>query len=170
MGILDIILGGFLVYGLFKGFKNGFFVELASFFGLLIGIYSASKFADYTQNFLKGYVSWNPQTIKISAFLITFVLVVFGIYLLAQFLTTVVKMAFLGSFNRLAGAGLGILKLVLLLGIFLKIFDQINVNHFLVKKDTLENSIFYNPIQKTVAVIQPVFQDGLKTATNQLAK
>lgn len=30
MGFLDIIFGLFLVYGLYKGFRNGLFIELAS--------------------------------------------------------------------------------------------------------------------------------------------
>ena len=30
MGFIDIIIGALLVFGFYKGFKNGLFVELAS--------------------------------------------------------------------------------------------------------------------------------------------
>ena len=97
MGFLDIVLGGLLAYGLFRGLKNGLFVELGTFVSLLIGLYIASKFSDYTKTFLSGHVSWNPKTVQITAFILTFALVVLGISFLAKFLTSVASFASLRS-------------------------------------------------------------------------
>jgi len=46
MGFVDIILGGLLGYALYKGVKNGLFVEVASLVSLLAGIYFATKFKE----------------------------------------------------------------------------------------------------------------------------
>ena len=46
MSFFDIIIGGLLCYSLYKGIRNGLFVEMASFFSLILGIYIAIKFSD----------------------------------------------------------------------------------------------------------------------------
>jgi membrane protein required for colicin V production len=162
VGFLDIILGGLLLFGLVRGIWKGFFVELASFFSLLIGIYIALKFSYLVKSIIGSHVSWNPKTIQITAFVLTFIVVVVGIYLLAKFFTTVADFAFLGWMNKLGGGVLGVLKTVLIVGIVLNIFLKINYNHFLAKQETLDKSLFFNPIQKVSAFIYPSIEDGVK--------
>ncbi len=86
MSLFDIIFGVILCYSLYKGFKNGLFVEIASFISLLLGIYLAIKFSSLMKGIITPHVSWNPNTIQITAFILTFILVVIGVYLLAKFL------------------------------------------------------------------------------------
>jgi membrane protein required for colicin V production len=50
MATLDIILCVFC-YGLVKGVKNGFFVELASLVSMLVGIFIAIKFSYLMKDF-----------------------------------------------------------------------------------------------------------------------
>ena len=165
MGFLDIILGALLAFALFKGVKNGLFVELASLVSLLLGIYIAVKFSSFMKTFLGGFVKWNPNTIQVVAFLLTFLLVVVAISLLGKFLTGVADFAFLGWLNAIGGGFFRVLKTILILGIFFKVFEKINYHNFLAKKETLEHSIFYNPIQKTAGYLYPSIEswyDGLK--------
>ena len=93
MSYLDIFLGGLLIYGFVRGFWNGFFIELASFVSLLLGIYVAIKFSYIMKSILVGHVSWNPKSIQIVAFILTFILVVIGISFLAKFLTKIANKA-----------------------------------------------------------------------------
>ncbi|RTY96475.1 CvpA family protein, partial [Flavobacterium bomense] len=51
MSFLDIVLGVILVIGLFKGIKNGLFVELASLISFILGICVAFKFS-YQENIM----------------------------------------------------------------------------------------------------------------------
>lgn len=165
MSFLDIILGVILVIGLFKGIKNGLFVELASLISLILGIYIAIKFSSFAKEILSGFVHWNPKTIQIFAFLITFFLVVVIISIMAKFLTSVADFAQLGVMNKLGGGFFRLLKTILILSIFLNLFEKINFNNILAKKETLDNSLFYRPIQKTAGFIYPSIEkwyDGLK--------
>lgn len=155
MTFFDIIVGGLLGYSLYKGIRNGLFVELASFVSLLLGIYIAIKFSDVVKNILSGWLHWNPYTIQIFAFVLTFIIVVIGIYLLGKFLTSVADFAFLGWINYLGGGLFRVLKTVLIISIFLTIFEKINYKNYLAKKETLDKSIFFNPIQKTAGFIFP---------------
>ena len=160
MSYIDLFLGGLLIYGLVRGFWNGFFIELASFVSLLAGVYVAIKFSFFMKTFLGNHVSWNPKTIQIVAFILTFILVVIGISLLAKFLTRMANLASLGPLNKLAGSFVGGLKMILLLSVTLHLFEKINIGNAFAEKATLDDSLFYHPIQKTAALIYPAIKDG----------
>lgn len=155
MSFLDIVLGSLLAFSLYKGLKNGLFVEVASLISLLLGIYFAIKFSILTAEMLSGFLHWNPKTIQITAFILTFVLVVIAISLLAKFLTGIANFAQLGWINKLGGGFFRILKTILIVSIFLNLFEKININNYFAKKETLDKSIFYRPIQKTAGFIYP---------------
>jgi membrane protein required for colicin V production len=155
MSFLDIVLGSLLVYGLYQGIKNGLFVEVASLISLLLGIYFAVKFSILTAEIIAGFVHWNPKTIQVTAFILTFILVVVGISLLAKFLTGVADFAQLGWINKAGGGFFRVLKTILIVSVFLTLFEKINFNNMLAKKETLDNSMFYRPIQKTAGFIYP---------------
>ena len=155
MSFLDIILSVILVIGLFKGIKNGLFVELASLISLILGIYIAIKFSFLARVMLSGFVHWNPKTIQITAFIITFLVVVVAISLLAKFLTSIANFAQLGVINNLGGGFFRLLKTILILSIFLNLFEKINFNNIIAKKETLNKSIFYHPIQQAALFIYP---------------
>lgn len=155
MSFLDIVLGALLVYGFFKGLRNGLFIELASLISLLAGIYFAIKFSSLMKNILSGFVHWNPKTIQITAFIITFIIVVVGISLLAKMLTGIANFAFLGFINSLGGGFVHVLKTILIISIFLALFEKINFDNTFAKKETLDKSLFYRPIQKVAGYIYP---------------
>ncbi|PXY40311.1 colicin V production protein [Flavobacterium cheongpyeongense] len=160
MSFFDIILGALLAFSLYKGIKNGLFVEVASFVSLLLGIYLAIKFSSLVKNVIIKYVSWNPNTVQVTAFILTFILVVIGVYFLAKILTGIADFAYLGWINKLGGGVFRILKTVLIVSIFITLFEKINFNHTFAKKETLDHYIFYNPIKKVAAFVYPSIEKG----------
>jgi membrane protein required for colicin V production len=163
MSFFDIIVGGLLCYSLYKGIRNGLFVEIASFFSLILGIYIAIKFSSVVKDFISGWLHWNPYTVQIFAFILTFILVVIGIYMLGKFLTNIADFAFLGWINSLGGGFFRVLKTILIISIFLTIFEKINYHNYLAKKETLDKSIFFNPIQKVAGYIFPSIEKWYDT-------
>jgi len=155
MGFLDIVLGVLLAYALYKGVMNGLFVEIASLISLILGIYFAIKFSFLMRDALGGFLHWKPNTIQTIAFVLTFILVVIGVTLLAKILTGVADLAFLGWINKLGGGFFRVLKMVLILGTLFTVFEKMNYNNILAKKETLDQSLFYNPIQKTAQFFYP---------------
>jgi len=155
MSFFDIIVGGLLCYSLYKGIRNGLFVELAGFVSLILGIYVAIKFSDVLKSILSGWLHWNPYTIQVIAFILTFIVVVVGIYMLGKFLTNLADFAFLGWINTVGGGFFRVLKTILIISIFFTLFQKINYHNYLAKKETLDNSIFFNPVQKIAASVFP---------------
>ncbi|HWS59946.1 MAG TPA: CvpA family protein [Flavobacterium sp.] len=155
MSILDIFLGVLLALSIFQGIKNGLFVELASLVSLILGIYVAIKFSYLAKIMLPAIVNWNPKTIQITAFIITFLVVIVAISLIGKFLTRVADFAHLVVINKLGGGFFRLLKTILILSIFLNLFEKINYNNIIAKKETLDHSLFFRPIQKTAGFIYP---------------
>ena len=160
MGFLDIIVCALLVFAFYKGVVNGLFVELASLISLVLGIYFAVKFSSFVKELLMGFVKWNPNSIQIVAFVLTFIVVVIGINLLGKFLTGIANFAFLGWLNKLGGGFFRVLKTVLIVSIVFSVFEKINYNNYLAKKETLDNYIFFNPIQKIAGYVFPSIKKG----------
>jgi membrane protein required for colicin V production len=159
MDFLDIVLGALLIYALYKGLKNGLFAELASFLSLIMGIYLAIKFSHLIREIVSSFFSWSPKLVQIIAFGLTFIAVVLGIHFLAKVFDRIMNMAYLGWTNKLAGGFFSLLKTVLLLSVVFNLFQKINFHNFLVKEETLNNSTFYNPIQKVSKLIYPSLEN-----------
>jgi membrane protein required for colicin V production len=167
MTFLDIVLGALLVYSLYKGIKNGLFVELASLISLVVGVFVSIKFSYLIKSALEGVVSWQPKYIEVTSFALTFFLAIIGIHLLAKFFTGIADFAYLGWLNKLGGAGFSLLKTILALSIVFNIFQKININNFIVKEETLNKSMFYNPIQEVSKFIFPTLEEWYNDFKNE---
>lgn len=155
MQFLDIVFTIALLYAIYRGFKNGLFIELASLVALLLGIYIAVHFSGIVKTILLDFVSWKSKYIQITAFALTFLVVLIGIHLLAKLFSNIADLAYLGWLNKLAGSTLSFLKMVLTLSVLIGLIQKINFNNWLVSEKTQEESLFYNPIQEVAHLIYP---------------
>lgn len=153
MSFLDIILGLLLVWGLWKGLKNGLIIELASILALIAGIYGAIHFSYYAGDYLSQSMDWEERYINLTAFVITFIIIVLVVNLLAKLLTKIASFAMLGWLNRLAGGIFGVVKVAVILGALLVFFDRVNTSAGLVKDENMEQSVLYEPIKEIGALI-----------------
>ncbi|WP_298221504.1 CvpA family protein [Flavobacterium sp.] len=155
MNVLDFFIGLFLVIGIVKGFRNGFFVELASLISILLGIFIAIKFSYLTKSYLEHHGSWNPKTIQVVAFAITFILVIVGVSMLAKVFTAIANFAFLGLANSILGGIVGLFRTVLVMSILLNLFQKINADNAILSKETKEKSMLFLPVQEISKTIYP---------------
>lgn len=159
MSLLDIVFAVLIGYSVFKGLKNGLFVEFASVISFFIGIYVAVKFSYLIGNVIGDGTS---KSVKVIAFILTFILIVVAIHLLAKVFSGIASTLFLGWLNKLGGAFFAVLKTVLMLGVVLSLFQKVNIDNTLISKETQENSIFFNPILETSEFMLPVLTDWFK--------
>ena len=147
MGFLDIILAMLLAYGLYKGLKNGFFVEIASLVALIAGLFGAIHFSYIIGDYLSNKLDWDEQYIKLVAFITTFVIIVLVIHMLGKFLSKVTDFTLLGILNKIAGGVFGALKTAVIVGALLIYFDKINRSAEIIKPETIGSSILYTPLK-----------------------
>ena len=153
MNFLDIILGVLLALGLYKGLKNGLFVELASLVALVAGIYGAIHFSYIAGDYLNQNMDWNEKYIKITAFLITFVAIIILVGLAGKLLTKIADFAMLGLLNKIAGGIFGALKVAVILGAMLIFFEKALSSFNFVNEETQSQSVLYRPIRDIGAFI-----------------
>ncbi|MFD2586632.1 CvpA family protein [Croceitalea marina] len=160
MSFLDIVLGILLVWGLYKGLKNGLFVELASLVALVAGIYGAIHFSYIAGDYLWQNMEWNEKYIKVTAFLITFVAIIVLVGLAGKLLTKIADFAMLGILNKIAGGIFGALKVAIILGAMLVFFEKATSSFNFINKDTQNESILYKPVRDIGAfVFSQVFKE-----------
>lgn len=155
MNILDIILGALILFGLVRGLSKGLFVEVASLVALIAGVFGAIHFSDFAAGFLENRVDWSEQTINITAFAITFVIIVLVISLAGKALTKLADFAALGMLNKLLGGIFGALKIGLILSIILMVFAKMNRSIPFMEDEDLENSVLYEPVRSIAPMIFP---------------
>ncbi len=164
MNVFDIILAALLIYGFVKGFIKGLFVEVASLVALIGGVWGAIHFSYFAANILKKYVSWEENYISLTAFAITFIVIVIAVSSLGKMFTKLADFAALGLVNKILGGVFGFLKTAFILSILLIFFNRINYNFSFVEKETLEESILYEPIKSIAPAIFPsiIKEDGVE--------
>lgn len=153
MGVLDVIIGLLLLYGLIKGVRNGLLVELASLIALIAGLYGAIHFSYIAGEYLSKNMDWSESALKTTAFILTFVIIMILINLVAKLLTKIADLAMLGLLNKLVGGIFGILKIAVILGAFLIFFDKGNNQLGLLKQESIEESKLYAPIKEIGAFV-----------------
>lgn len=153
MNVIDIILGIILLFGLIRGVMRGFIIELASLVALIVGIYGAIHFRYFAFEFLQNQFDWDEQYIQLTAFAITFILIVIFVLLIGKLLTKLVGAIALGIVNRILGGLFGILKMAFITSVLIMFISSFNDKANFIEKEKLEKSILYNPIE----LIAPTF-------------
>ena len=155
MNYLDIIIGIFLLLGLIKGLKNGFFVELASLIALIAGIYGAIHFSYYAVDFLRERVSWSENTINLASFAITFIIIVIIISLAGKILTKIADFAMLGLINRILGGIFGILKAAFIISVIIMFIAALNDRVSFIDEDVKNESTLYQNVEMIAPMMLP---------------
>ena len=155
MSVIDIIIGALILYGIVKGLFKGLFVEVTSFLALMVGIYGAVHFSKYAAQILSNNFDWSQNTTSITAFAVTFVVIVLAISLAGKALTKLADFAALGLLNKLLGALFGGTKIALIISVLLLIFSTLNQTIPFVSSDEIERSLLYSPIKSLAPIILP---------------
>jgi membrane protein required for colicin V production len=153
MGILDIIIGLLLLYGLYKGIRNGLLVELASLIALVAGLYGALHFSYIVGEYLSKNMDWDERYMNTASFLITFILIVLVVNMAGKLLTKIADFAMLGLLNKIAGGIFGTLKVAIILGALLIFFDRTNNQLGFVRQESIDESKLYMPIKDIGALV-----------------
>jgi len=155
MSVIDIVLGALLLFGLVRGFMKGLFVEIASLVALVAGVYGAIHFSYFAAEFLQERTEWAEKAINITAFAITFVIIIIIISLAGKALTKLADFAALGILNKLLGGVFGALKIGLILSVVLIVFNKLNSTITFVEEEHIKDSILYEPVKAIAPIIFP---------------
>lgn len=144
MTFLDILIAIPLGYLIFKGYRRGLVFEIASLAGIIIGSILAVRFANWFSNLL-GLDGKNAYLV---AFFIIFIGIVILSVMLARLTERFLKLVHVGLLNNIAGALLGMIKGVFIVGVFLYFLAFLDFKEKIITRDTKESSLLYEPVVK----------------------
>jgi membrane protein required for colicin V production len=160
MNWIDLIILAMLAYGLIQGFINGLIIEIAELAALVLGIWGAIHFSDWTAGKLSGWFDIQSSWTGIIAFAVTFIAIVIGVYLLGKLLDTLLKAMALGFVVKSLGAVFGVLKTALILSVVFVFLNSIDEKRHFLPSATISRSFLYNPIADLVPSIFPLVEGG----------
>jgi len=154
MNILDMIIIGTMIFFIVRGIWRGFFREMGSLAGVILGIWLANKFQPQLTLFLKSHLL-SGKFLSLISFAGIFFIVLVACNLAGWGLKLLLKKAFLGWADRGLGAVLAILK-----GVILTYLVIVLLTFFLPAKAPLITRSRLAPVivssyQSIVALISP---------------
>ena len=160
MNIVDIIIIVILIFAAVRGFMTGLFSSVASLVAIVAGVFCAIHYSHYVEaEFQDSVLEWSSNTYKIASFAITFLVVILTILFLGKLLTKLADISSLGLLNKILGGIFGALKWSLILSVIFLLFDKFNKTIPFVEKETLEESILFNPVKSIIPTLFPAIMD-----------
>lgn len=160
MNYIDIIILAFIGWALFRGFKNGLFIELASIAALVLGIWGSIRFSWFTQEKLVQYFDMQGQYLGLTAFIITFIVIVVLIHFLARAMDKLMKAVALGFAVRILGMVFAVLKTVLIMSILFVVLNTFNQKAKFLPEEKISESVLYTPIADFAPLLFPIIEGG----------
>ncbi len=154
---LDLIILIPLLLWAWQGYKKGLIISVASLAALVLGLYFAFYFSDFTAGQLTKHFEISPQYLAIISFIVTFVVVVVAVVLVGKILHKFVDVLMLGFLNKAAGLVFGVLKGALYLSILIFLINYFDPGEHLLKKEYKKGSLLYTP----VATLAPLLYSWL---------
>ena len=151
MNWIDFFILFVLFVAMLNGYRRGFFKEISTFLGLVIGVVFAVSHADWLASLLEGKATFSPSILYVLCFALIFALSILVLRLLGRYFYKLVKITPLRVSDKIGGSIFGIVKgmvalsLIFLLFIFptpLKEFDS-----------AIQESAMAKPMRKFVPYI-----------------
>jgi membrane protein required for colicin V production len=156
MNLLDVILLILLIAAAISGYSRGLFVELASVFSLILGIWAGVDFSPHLQVWLAKFLSWSPTNLRLLAFLMIFLSVVIIVHLVANVFEKTIRALALGFLSRFGGALIGALKAAFFMSIFLLLITAMErYTTSIIPEKSKRESKLYRPIENFAPRILP---------------
>jgi len=153
MNFVDLFIAIPLVIAAISGYQKGFIKSLTSLVALVAGIYFAIYFSDVVADWLIKNIEIKRKYLFIAAFLITFAGVSFLVHILGELLDNIASLSALGLLNKISGMVLGAIKGVILVSIFILLFNLVNSNNEFLKEKTRKESLLYESVGSVAPLI-----------------
>ena len=136
---IDILFLVFLALAIFRGLRHGFIIAIVSVMAWIIGIAAAMKLSAVVAAYGKAHMHLPSRWLPVLAFLLVFLVVVFGLHAIAKLIEKAVDLALMGWLNKILGVLLYAFLFITTLSVLL--FYAVQVH--LISPHTLSASVTY---------------------------
>ncbi|HZK03072.1 MAG TPA: CvpA family protein [Bacteroidaceae bacterium] len=145
---LDIVITLLLALGTIIGFFKGVIKQAFSLAGLLGGLICGSLLYRPLGVFLQTVVNIGYTAAEIIAFILILIIVPLSFMVIGTLLAKLVEMAQLGFINRIVGAVFGMVKYLIIIGLFIQLLEFTNIAAGISESKNGKKSELYEPVRK----------------------
>ena len=127
MKLLDIIILIPVIWGAYRGFKKGLFMELSMLIAFIIATILGFKLINMVMLYIQPYFGVENRALPTISFIITFIGVLIGMNFLTKLIKKFLDVSILGSLDDWAGAILGVIKATFILSTFMWLLDTAKI-------------------------------------------
>jgi len=141
--MLDFFIFVITGSGLYNGWRAGLLREVLSTAGILVGLFGASlAYSVFGETLAVATGRPVNMVTNIVAFFLLWIIIPLALGFAATLLTKVLRTLQLGSINAAAGAGLSLIKYVILLSCLLTAMHSLGI----LNEERVEKSVLYRPV------------------------
>lgn len=146
MNILDIIAIIPILWGAFKGFKNGLITEGGTIIGLVLGIWAAMHLSENLTKYIQEYTSISPEYQQIAAFAGTFIIVLIFCFIITRILIRFCKAINILWLDKILGIAFGMSKYIIILAFIFFLVNMLIKSYATKPFKTVEESVLFKPL------------------------
>ncbi len=145
MNFIDVLIMVPVIFGTYRGFKNGLVLEVFLLLALFVGLYVGINFSEFFSEKLKYWFGWNNQYLPIITFSLIFIAIGAMIYFLGITLDKLIKAVKLTLVNKIFGGVFSSLKTLYFVSITLILISAYDKQGSFIPETAKQGSLLYQP-------------------------
>jgi len=162
--IFDFLVGAALIWGLYKGYMQGYVVHAIALLALIAGTFFSAKLAMGFYNLLVDKSTVPLINLPVIAFSLLFGVVLFLTNYVALKVYRQVISVPLTIYTRLLGSFFGALKYLFISSVFMIFVNRIDHSFKIRTPEERSNTILYKPVLKFAPMIMPILHFDVRQA------
>lgn len=166
MNIIDIIAGVLLLYALWRGWMSGILVQISGIAGVILGAWLAFRFSETVCRWFSLDADY-----KWLAFVAILIVAMIAVIVVCKLLTKMLESGGLSLPVKMLGAVASSLKMVIIMALLIRTFENINQKTDITDNQYLKQSYAYEPVNRVADLIFPYLNrlyDSVESETTKL--
>lgn len=154
---MNILIIAVAILGALVGFHQGALKQIASMFGIIIGLFAAVLLYNQFGNYLADLTGTDPGISQLIAFVAIVILMPIALGWLASLLTKAFKVVHINFINKFAGAVIGFVSYMLILSVAFNLYDFVVSSGGTNTQKLSERPEMFYKVKQTPQSIMPDF-------------
>ena len=158
MAILDIILLLCFVPAIVSGISMGFVKQVVDLAAILVAAWAAFHFSTVLGSWLGRYITLEPSILNVISFVLIIIVAAVLLNLVGTLVTKALQAVSLGFVNRLLGLVFAVLKVAVVLGLLILLFETLNSTLHILKPESTADAVVYNALKEAAEKVFPILK------------
>ena len=158
MAILDIILLLCFVPAIVGGISKGLVKQVVDLVAILLAAWAAFRFSTVLGGWLSQHITLEPAILNVISFVLIIIVAAVLLNLVGALITKALQAVQLGFLNRLLGLVFAVLKVAVILGLVILLFETLNSTLNIVKPEATADAVVYNALKDIAEKIFPILK------------